>query len=151
MMPRRINDFAHVSVGLSMRTALFRVKSAAVLPCKLGDYVPLIERSNSHPRFLARLAGRISYEELRCRSGSMSNEHPNFSRDCFLTARSRKFHSLQPRTRMLIGLGAIGYSALGIAVSNGAEKHFDMVATEEDKERLRRAIPKITTLVRDKE
>lgn len=49
---------------------------------------------------------------------------------------------------MWIGLGVIAYSGLGIWVSNGAEKHFGMVPSEEEKERLKRAIPKITTVDR---
>ena len=49
---------------------------------------------------------------------------------------------------MWIGLGIIVYSGIGIFVSNGAEKHFGMVPTEEDKERLKKAIPKITTVDR---
>ena len=60
----------------------------------------------------------------------------------------RSFRNLQPRTRMLIGLGIIVYSGVGILVSNGAERRFDMVPSEEDKERLKRAIPKITTVDR---
>lgn len=51
---------------------------------------------------------------------------------------------------MTIGLGIIGYSVIGLLISNGAEKRFGMVASEEDKERLRKAIPKITTVDRDK-
>ena len=50
---------------------------------------------------------------------------------------------------MLIGLGIIGYSGTGILISNGAEKRFGFVASEEDKERLRRIIPKITTIDRN--
>lgn len=50
---------------------------------------------------------------------------------------------------MLIGLGIIGYSGLGILISNGAEKRFGFVANEEEKERLRRIIPKITTIDRE--
>lgn len=50
---------------------------------------------------------------------------------------------------MWIGLGIIGYSGVGILLSNGAERHFGMVPTEEDRERLRKAIPKITTADRN--
>ena len=50
---------------------------------------------------------------------------------------------------MLIGLGIIGYSGMGILVSNGAEKRFGFVANEEEKERLRSFIPKITTIDRE--
>ena len=63
----------------------------------------------------------------------------------------RKFRALDPRTRMWIGLGIIGYSGIGILVSNGAEKHFGMVATEEDKQRLRKAVPKIATVDRGRD
>ena len=52
---------------------------------------------------------------------------------------------------MWIGLGIIGYSAIGILVSNGAEKQFGMVASEEDKQRLRKAVPKIATLDRGRD
>ena len=50
---------------------------------------------------------------------------------------------------MLIGLGIIGYSGMGILISNGAEKRFGFVASEDEKERLRRMIPKITTMDRE--
>lgn len=69
---------------------------------------------------------------------------------CVLTELCRKFLNLSPRTRMLIGLGIVGYSGIGMLVSNGLEKQFGMVASEEDKERLRKVIPKITTLDCDK-
>lgn len=49
---------------------------------------------------------------------------------------------------MFIGVGVIVYSGVGIVVSNGAERRFGMVPTEQDKERLRKAIPKITTVDR---
>ncbi|CAF9913641.1 MAG: hypothetical protein HETSPECPRED_001617 [Heterodermia speciosa] len=61
----------------------------------------------------------------------------------------QKFLNLRPRTRMLIGLGIIGYSGMGILISNGAEKRFGFVANEEEKDRLRRIIPKIRTIDRD--
>lgn len=63
----------------------------------------------------------------------------------------RKFLTLEPRTRIWIGLGIIGYAGIGTVLSNGAEKQFGMVATEEDKERLRKAVPRITTVDRDKD
>ena len=52
---------------------------------------------------------------------------------------------------MWIGLGIIVYSGIGILVSNGAEKQFGMVASEEDQQRLRKAIPKITTLDKERD
>ena len=45
----------------------------------------------------------------------------------------------------------IAYSTLGNVISDQAEKHFGMVANDDDKERLRKAIPKITTIDRRQE
>ena len=49
---------------------------------------------------------------------------------------------------MWVGLGCIAWSGIGILISNSAEKSFGMVPTEEDKERLRKAMPKITVVER---
>ena len=42
----------------------------------------------------------------------------------------------------------MAWSGVGILISNGAEERLGLVPTEEDKERLRKALPKITVVER---
>lgn len=62
---------------------------------------------------------------------------------------SRKYRSLAPRTRVLIGVGIMGYAGLGLLLSDTAEEKFGLVPTEKDKEELDRIIPKIKLVDRD--
>ncbi len=55
----------------------------------------------------------------------------------------RWYQSLSARTRLLVGVGVMGYGCLGLFLSDKAEKVFDMVPTEQDKERLKHVIPKV--------
>lgn len=55
----------------------------------------------------------------------------------------RWYQSLSSRTRLLVGVGVMGYGCLGLFLSDKAEKVFNMAPTEEDKERLKHIIPKV--------
>ncbi|OCK86042.1 hypothetical protein K432DRAFT_399780 [Lepidopterella palustris CBS 459.81] len=61
----------------------------------------------------------------------------------------QKYRSLAPRTRVLIGIGIMGYSGLGILLSDKAAEQFGLVPTEKDKEELNSVIPKIIVVDRD--
>lgn len=61
----------------------------------------------------------------------------------------QKYRSLAPRTRVLIGVGIMGYAGLGLLLSDTAEEKFGLVPTEKDKEELDRIIPKIRLVDRD--
>lgn len=47
---------------------------------------------------------------------------------------------------MVIGAGIVAYAGLGLFLSDKAEEKFGLVPTEKDKEELRKAMPKITTI-----
>ena len=49
---------------------------------------------------------------------------------------------------MLIGVGIMAYAGAGMFLIDKAEEKFGLVPTEKDKEELRRAIPKISTVER---
>lgn len=60
------------------------------------------------------------------------------------------YRALSMRTRLLIGGGIMAYAAFGLLVSDKAEEALGLVPTEEDKQRLREAIPRIHTVERSK-
>lgn len=55
----------------------------------------------------------------------------------------RSYRNLSMRSRMLIGGGIMVYAAAGLLLSDKAEQAFGFVPTEEDKRRLKEAVPKI--------
>ncbi|MCJ1383993.1 hypothetical protein MMC17_007108 [Xylographa soralifera] len=61
----------------------------------------------------------------------------------------RSYTTLTPRTRLLLGLGIITWGGLGLLVTDQAEKKFNMVPTEKDREELEEAMPRITIVERD--
>ena len=60
----------------------------------------------------------------------------------------RWYKGIPPKTRMLIGVGIMAYAGAGMFLTDKAEEKFGLVPTEKDKEELRRAIPKISTVER---
>lgn len=58
----------------------------------------------------------------------------------------QSFRSLQPRTRMYIGIGIMAYSTLGLVFSSKAEQSLGLIPTEKDHEVLREMVPKIRTV-----
>ncbi|OCL11273.1 hypothetical protein AOQ84DRAFT_374152 [Glonium stellatum] len=61
----------------------------------------------------------------------------------------QKYRSLPSRTRVLIGVGIMGYAGLGLLLSDTAEEKFGLVPTEKDKEELDKIIPKVRLVDRD--
>lgn len=59
------------------------------------------------------------------------------------TERRRSYRNLSPRTRLMLGGGVMAYAVFGLFISDRAEEAFGFTPTEEDKKRLREAVPKI--------
>ncbi|KAL2356432.1 hypothetical protein BJ546DRAFT_838759, partial [Cryomyces antarcticus] len=59
------------------------------------------------------------------------------------------YRSLSSRTRLLIGIGVMGYAGFGMLMTDQAEKVFELTPTEQDKEKLDRILPRITTIEKD--
>ncbi|TID23747.1 gb [Venturia nashicola] len=59
------------------------------------------------------------------------------------------YNALPPKTRLVAGIGVMAYAAGALYLSDKAEETFGLKATEEDREKLRKAIPRITTVERD--
>ncbi|KAI4847395.1 hypothetical protein E4T44_04532 [Aureobasidium sp. EXF-8845] len=55
----------------------------------------------------------------------------------------RYYTSLSPKTRLMVGGGIIGYACLGLFLADTAEEKLGYTPTEEDKKRLREALPRI--------
>ncbi|KAI5795476.1 hypothetical protein DFH27DRAFT_612734 [Peziza echinospora] len=60
-----------------------------------------------------------------------------------------KFSTLPPKTRILIGLGLIGYSAGGLLFSDAVEKVGGFTPSEEERERLRGVVPRVVVVERE--
>jgi len=56
----------------------------------------------------------------------------------------RWFKSIQPKTRMMIGVGIMAYAGAGLYLSDKAEEKFGLTPTEKDRKELREAIPRIS-------
>ena len=64
-------------------------------------------------------------------------------------AHNRSYRTLTPRTRILIGAGVMAYAGFGLLVSDKAEQAFGYTASEEDKQRLREAVPRVHLVDRE--
>jgi hypothetical protein len=51
---------------------------------------------------------------------------------------------------MMVGGSVIAWGALGLFISDRAEESFGLVPTEEDKRRLKEAVPKVHFVEKDK-
>jgi len=58
----------------------------------------------------------------------------------------RRYRSLQPKTRLLVGVGVIGYACFGLVASDASERVFGLVPTKEDKAKLEQWMPKLVTV-----
>lgn len=56
---------------------------------------------------------------------------------------NRSYRALTPRTRILIGVGIMAYAGFGLIASDKAEQVFGYTPSEEDKARLREAVPRV--------
>ncbi|KAE9966300.1 hypothetical protein EG328_009019 [Venturia inaequalis] len=59
------------------------------------------------------------------------------------------YNGLPQKTRLIAGVGVMAYAAGALYLSDRAEEKFGLKATEEDREELRKALPRITTVERD--
>ncbi|KAI5366217.1 hypothetical protein Slin14017_G038570 [Septoria linicola] len=62
----------------------------------------------------------------------------------------QSYRNLPQKTRLLVGGGIMAWGAIGLFISDKAEQAFGLTPTEQDKEKLQDAIPKIQFVV-DKE
>jgi hypothetical protein len=58
------------------------------------------------------------------------------------------YKAITPKTRVAIGFGIMAYAGFGLFLSDKAEEKFGLTPTEKDKEELRNALPKISTVER---
>lgn len=61
----------------------------------------------------------------------------------------RSYLALASRTRLYLGLGIIAWSGFGLIATNMAEKKFGLEPSEEEKQKLARAVPKVRAMERD--
>jgi hypothetical protein len=61
---------------------------------------------------------------------------------------NRKYLSLAPRTRLVLGGSLIAWATIGIYVSDTSEKAFGLEATDEDRKRLQEVLPRIREVER---
>ncbi|KAK4628864.1 hypothetical protein CLAFUW4_08025 [Fulvia fulva] len=62
----------------------------------------------------------------------------------------QSYRTIPPRTRIFIGAGIMAYAAAGLFLSDKAEQSFGFTPTEEDKKKLRHAVPKVHMVEREK-
>ncbi|EME79072.1 uncharacterized protein MYCFIDRAFT_34725 [Pseudocercospora fijiensis CIRAD86] len=53
------------------------------------------------------------------------------------------YRSLSPRTRLIIGGGIIAYATAGLFLSDKAESFFGFTPSEQDKQALKDAVPRV--------
>jgi hypothetical protein len=64
---------------------------------------------------------------------------------CHLTPH-RWYKGLNPKTRIMIGVGVMAYAGAGLFLSDKMEEKLGLTPTEKDREELRNSLPKITTV-----
>lgn len=62
----------------------------------------------------------------------------------------QSYRNLAPKTRLLVGGGIMVWGAAGLLISDKAEQAFGFVPTEQDKEKLQEAIPKLHFVEKEK-
>ena len=92
-----------------------------------------------------------SIEQPQCYSthfsGYISNTiflYTNSDRNC-----NRTFRKLPQRTRVGVGLAFLAWGAVGLYISDNAEKKLGFEATQKEKEALQAAVPRITVVERE--
>ncbi|KAG6036039.1 hypothetical protein E4U41_005826 [Claviceps citrina] len=58
----------------------------------------------------------------------------------------KAYKNLSPKTRLALGVGLIGWSLLGLRLSDQAEQTFGYTPSEKDKEDLWKWAPKVTVV-----
>ncbi|KAF2722005.1 hypothetical protein K431DRAFT_223110 [Polychaeton citri CBS 116435] len=61
----------------------------------------------------------------------------------------QNYRTLTPRIRIFIGVGIMAYAGAGIFLSDRAEESLGFTPSEEDRRRLREAVPKIQLVDRE--
>ncbi|EME38342.1 hypothetical protein DOTSEDRAFT_29401 [Dothistroma septosporum NZE10] len=61
----------------------------------------------------------------------------------------KSYRNITPRTRVIIGAGIMAYAAAGLFLSDKAEQSFGFTPTEEDKKKLRDAVPTVHMVERE--
>ncbi|USW54421.1 hypothetical protein Slin15195_G077400 [Septoria linicola] len=62
----------------------------------------------------------------------------------------QSYRNLPQKTRLLVGSGIMAWGAIGLFISDKAEQAFGLTPTEQDKEKLQDAIPKIQFVDKEK-
>jgi len=62
---------------------------------------------------------------------------------------SRSFRNLPQRTRIGVGLAFLAWGAVGLYISDNAERKLGFEPSQKDKEALEAVVPKITLVERD--
>lgn len=60
-----------------------------------------------------------------------------------------KYTALPSQTRLVLGLGVMGYATFALFVSDSVEEPLGLKATEADRKELKELVPKIRTVERD--
>ncbi|KAH9829072.1 hypothetical protein Tdes44962_MAKER09186 [Teratosphaeria destructans] len=60
------------------------------------------------------------------------------------------YRNLSPRTRLILGGGVMAYAVFGLFVSDKAEAALGFTPTEQDRQRLKEAMPRISVVDKDK-
>ncbi|KAF7185882.1 hypothetical protein HII31_12755 [Pseudocercospora fuligena] len=62
----------------------------------------------------------------------------------------QSYRNLSQRTRLIIGGGIMAYATAGLFLSDKAESFFGFTPTEQDKQALKDAVPKVQFVEKDK-
>ncbi|CAK4030817.1 hypothetical protein BAUCODRAFT_76314 [Lecanosticta acicola] len=62
----------------------------------------------------------------------------------------QSYRNLSQRTRLFVGVGIMAYAGLGLFLSDRAEQTFGFTPTEQDRQRLQEAVPRIHVVEREK-
>ncbi|PVH83313.1 hypothetical protein DL98DRAFT_486674 [Cadophora sp. DSE1049] len=63
----------------------------------------------------------------------------------------QSFLNLTPRTRLLVGSGFLAWGTLGLYITDRAESKLGFEATDQDRETLGRALPRVQVVERERE
>jgi hypothetical protein len=109
-----------------------------LLLCILPICLSLLTLQCSYPHALLCFCLPCTSHSINI-SSSLSSSPP----ETRLSQDHSYYTSLSPKTRLMVGGGMIGYACLGLFLADTAEEKLGYTPTEEDKKRLREALPKI--------
>jgi hypothetical protein len=67
----------------------------------------------------------------------------------FLLTNPRAFRNLPQRTRVGVGVGILAWGAIGLYISDSAEKKLGLEPSQQDKEALQAVVPRISVVERE--